>query len=84
MNPVYVVLMRRWGNKEGHTYILGAYESRRIAWSKGELEATDRGGKYEFEIFKCVGSATECVADTCGDQTHHIQEILDRAKRLTS
>lgn len=76
----YVVLMRRWGNTEGHTYIAGVYQSQQQAVEAAEDSAYQRGGKYQYQIFECLFGQVKCVADTCGDQTEHWQDLLDKAQ----
>lgn len=49
-NTMYVVLMKRWGSEEGHTYILGTYNSLEQAIIDAEKERDDRAGKYEWVV----------------------------------
>jgi hypothetical protein len=49
---LYVVLMRRWGDKERHCYLLGVYASKRRAGIDAENEAVSRSGKYDPEILE--------------------------------
>lgn len=42
--------MLRWGSRENHSYVLGAYTDVQKAYEAGEREAANRGGKYEYEI----------------------------------
>lgn len=67
MAKSYVVLMRRYGNIEGHTYIAGVYDHLRTATDCAEVEADNRGGKYQYQIFECLYHNVKQVADTCGD-----------------
>ena len=49
---IYVVTMYRWGDRECHSYVEGAYIDPVVAETMGEHEAIDRGGKYEYEILE--------------------------------
>lgn len=74
----YVVLMRRWGNIEGHTYIAGIWPTLREARLCAEDAADHRGGKYEYQIFSCSGKDAKLVVDTCGDQALHYESLIDQ------
>ena len=43
---VYVVLMRRWGDTETHSYIYDVYSTLETAIYAARAEEDDRGGKY--------------------------------------
>lgn len=43
---MWVVLMQRWGEAEGHHYLLGVYSSKDYAKYAGDVEKSWRGGKY--------------------------------------
>lgn len=48
---IYVVNMRRWGDRESHSYLLGVFSSKHKAQMAGEKEWEDRGcGKYIPDI----------------------------------
>ena len=49
---IYVVTMYRWGDREAHSYVEGAYIDPIVAETMGEHEALYRGGKYEFEVLE--------------------------------
>lgn len=49
---IYVVTMYRWGDREAHSYVEGAYLDPIVAETMGEHEALYRGGKYEFEVLE--------------------------------
>jgi hypothetical protein len=68
MESVFVVLMRRWGNVEGHSYIKGVYPQIKLAQEAGEEETDFRGGKYSYQVFKCLFANIEKVSDTCEPQ----------------
>lgn len=65
MPPVFVILMRRWGDTEKHSYLGGVYPEFFEAQEAAEEEATSRGGKYEYQIFRCQYRTITKVADTC-------------------
>jgi hypothetical protein len=51
---IYIVTMYRWGNRERHSYVLGAYSSESIARTAALCEMVRRGGnKYWPEIIAC-------------------------------
>ena len=47
---VYIVTMYRYGDREKHSYVLGAFSTENNAREWGEKEKDYRGGKYEPEI----------------------------------
>lgn len=47
---VYVVTAYRWGNRENHSYIVGAFTDLDKANEIADDEEDHRGGKYECEI----------------------------------
>lgn len=49
---VFVVIMRRWGDPEGHAYVLGVFTNKDKAAECGDNERLDRAGKYEYEIMQ--------------------------------
>ena len=49
---IYIVTMYRYGEKENHNYIVGAYTTKNIAIQNGNLEILWRGYKYYPEIVK--------------------------------
>jgi len=48
---IYVCEMLRFGSRENHSYIKGVYSTPEEADNHGQLEATDRGGKYEYVVY---------------------------------
>ena len=50
---VYVVTMYRFGDRESHSYVLGAYSSRDIAEHHAKVEEVIwRAGKYKGAVEK--------------------------------
>jgi len=49
---VYTVTMYRYGNREWHSYVLGAFSSNDIAREWAAKEEEYRGGKYKAEIIR--------------------------------
>ena len=57
---VYIVTMYRYGDREKHSYVYGAFSTEATAREWGEEEKDYRGGKYEPEIIRlCVDSPTD-------------------------
>jgi len=57
---VYIVTMYRYGDREKHSYVYGAFSTEATAREWGEKEKDYRGGKYEPEIIRfCVDSPTD-------------------------
>jgi hypothetical protein len=63
---VYVVTMYRHGNRESHSYVLGAWSDRKSAEVAGDVEEAWRGGKYKPEV-------TQWILD--GNEYDNIQDI---------
>lgn len=51
---VYIVTMRRWGDDEGHSYIIGSYTDLANACIEGLEHQAFRANKYEPFIQECV------------------------------
>lgn len=51
----YVLIARRWGDDESHSYPLGIYEDLELAKIDGYKHFIYRGGKYEPEIYAQTG-----------------------------
>ena len=51
-NDLYVVTMYRWGDRDGHSYVLGVYTKKNAAINAAESEAEYRGGKYAPEVLE--------------------------------
>lgn len=51
-DKVYVVMMHRFGDREGHSYVEGIYSNMGEAVKNLELHEQWRGGKYEGEILE--------------------------------
>ena len=47
---MFVTRMLRYGDLEGHSYILGIYTTREQATFAGSVEESWRGGKYEYRV----------------------------------
>lgn len=47
---IYVVTAYRWGDREKHSYVVGAYDNLVDANTQARREEMYRGGKYECEI----------------------------------
>lgn len=49
---LYVVTMYRWGNRDNHSYFLGAFDNKATAKEEWEKEEINRGGKYYAEVIE--------------------------------
>ena len=47
---IFIVTAYRWGNKECHSYVLGAFDNKETAIEQAKLEKEWRGGKYDCEV----------------------------------
>jgi hypothetical protein len=47
---VYTVTAYRWGDRDGHSYIVGVFKDEPVALRTAVAEEDYRGGKYECEI----------------------------------
>ena len=47
---IYIVTAYRWGSKEAHSYVVGAFDTESLAIAQAKLEKEWRGGKYECEV----------------------------------
>jgi len=73
---VYIVTMYRYGDREKHSYVLGAFSTENDARECGEKEKDYRGGKYEPEIIKFYVDSQR-IDDFVGDSDHeHDDRIL--------
>jgi hypothetical protein len=73
---VYTVTMYRYGDREKHSYVLGAFSTESDARECGEKEKDYRGGKYEPEIIKFYVDSQH-IDDFVGDSDHeHDDRIL--------
>lgn len=61
---VYTVTMYRYGNREWHSYVLGAFSSNDIAREWAVKEEEYRDGKYKAEIIRWgIDSPTDFLKD---------------------
>lgn len=47
---IFVVTMYRYGDREKHSYVLGAFSNKDMAKKWGEDEEIFRGNKYKSDI----------------------------------
>lgn len=47
---MFIVLMRRYGEYDGHCYVIGSWKSKKTAVKEGKKESKKRGNKYESEL----------------------------------
>ncbi len=51
-NKTYVTTMYRWGERDNHSYVIYAGNSKHEAIKEGQSHATNRGGKYSPEVLE--------------------------------
>jgi hypothetical protein len=51
-HPAYIVLAHRWGDEDGHTYLVGWAYTRRASRRMADAERDMRGGKYAGVVFE--------------------------------
>lgn len=56
---IFVLTAYRWGLRDAHSYVVGAYPTRQLALSAAEQHLDYRGGKYGVEVVECGGDADE-------------------------
>jgi hypothetical protein len=61
MNSIYVVTMYRYGDREKHSYVLGAFSTPELAHRYGQVEFAWRGSKYHPEIVECKIDTVEIL-----------------------
>ena len=59
MKDVFVVEALRWGSRENHSYVVGAFDSLDDAAEACVVEEAWRGGKYVCVIINCSKSKDE-------------------------
>lgn len=52
---IFVVTAYRWGLRDAHSYVVGAFPALSIAEGVAKKHLDDRCGKYGMEIVECVG-----------------------------
>ena len=63
--------MYRWGDREAHSYVIGAFTKKQKAIDEGKKEEEYRGGKYSSEVlefdpnesFACVEKRVKVVKE---------------------
>ncbi len=48
--PLYTVIMRRWGERDNHSYVLGVFLKKSEAIAARDHEREWRGGTYDGEV----------------------------------
>ncbi len=51
--PIYILIMRRWGDDESHSYPAGIFTDAVKAHVSGLKIRQERGGKYDPFIYEC-------------------------------
>lgn len=52
---IFVVTAYRWGLRDDHSYVVGAFQTATAAKRAAKAQAAHRGGKYSMEIVRCGG-----------------------------
>jgi len=47
---IYVVTAYRFGDRESHSYVVGAFDNEEESLKQAKLEREWRGGKYQCEV----------------------------------
>lgn len=55
-NLIYTVHAYRYGDRELHSYSVGAYSKKHAALKCAEAESEWRGGKYECEVIEWIAN----------------------------
>lgn len=50
LGDVFIVTAYRYGDKESHSYVVGAFNNKEEAIKQSNIEREWRGGKYECEV----------------------------------
>jgi|GEM_PF-3491937 len=69
---VWVVVAYRYGMRDLHSYVVGAYSSEEAARAGAAGEMDYRGGKYGCEVVKCEVQAAYQEGDA-PKQTHYVE-----------
>ena len=70
--PTYVVTAYRWGQRNAHSYVVGAYATREEADKAAAEHADYRGGKYGCEVVAAFPWAEDGPHDTA-EQVHYVE-----------
>lgn len=52
MSDLFITTMYRWGDREGHSYLVGVFDNEMAALKAGRREELNRSGKYDAAITK--------------------------------
>lgn len=70
---IYVVTAYRWGLRDRHSYVLGAYYNLGVAKQIAVAEVEGRGGKYGCEIVACDPEDTANEDGNVVTQVHYVE-----------
>lgn len=57
---IYIVTAYRWGHRDNHSYVVGAFSTKEQADQAADTHVGWRGGKYGCEVVECdVGNTSE-------------------------
>lgn len=71
----YVVIARRWGERDSHSYPIGIFAKKHKAIKSAEQHADYRGGKYACIVYEAT------VDKLYGDLGNNLPEVY-RAKSM--
>lgn len=75
---LYVVLMRRWGDVDGHTYIAHIGTDREIAEFAAKEEREGRAGKYEYQVMAWKEGTGEGIEVATSIMHEHVKNATSR------
>ena len=54
MKKIYTVKAYKWGDRDGYSYLVGVYGSKKSALNAAKNEEEYRGRKYECEVLEWI------------------------------
>jgi len=82
---VYTVEMLRYGNREGHSYIMGVFSDRKIAEFEAQIHILWRANKYYAEIHEKVvdgvGRGLVCYIDEVEMSENQLNQAIKKRKK---
>ena len=79
MKPTYyVVEALRWGDRENHSYVVGVYDTMKLALVAKATEEAWRGGKYHCDITKISINDVNDEKAEWYESTKHTTDTEDR------
>lgn len=66
----FVVTAYRWGLRDAHSYVVGAYPTLATAMSAANAHLDYRGGKYGVEVMECSGTEDDSGVNAKGQAAY--------------